>query len=304
MGKHGLNPISWQVFDPQARKSVLSTLRLLASSVSTLSVLLLVREETPVEPAGPTMETVAQVVRSNLRQSDAVLPGGSRCCVALLLGADAKGACAVLRRLHRALSECVGMMLSLSLGWASSEREEPEAEALVALALAGRRPFLPVADEALFLGGEAAKARTSAEGCLGQVFDSQVLPTAARQQRPRKKLRALPGEERPERQVAMQARARALELGVPYLSPPQHIPSSVRKLVPPEVMRQYRCLPVGRNRNALTVALADPTDAGALLRLEQMTGLTIFPVMTDPEVLEHLAHLPRSRRAAQEMPEG
>jgi hypothetical protein len=97
----------------------------------------------------------------------------------------------------------------------------------------------------------------------------------------------------------MFARARARALGVPYLSPPQHIPSSVRNLLPLEVMRQFQCLPIGRDRNSLTVALADPTDRGALHRLEEITGLTIFPVMTDPEALEALARPVRSRRSSQ-----
>jgi hypothetical protein len=87
----------------------------------------------------------------------------------------------------------------------------------------------------------------------------------------------------------MFARARARALGVPYIAPPHHIPGSVRNLLPAEVMRQLQCLPIGRDRSGLTVALADPTDRGALERLKQLTGLTIFPVMTDPDALESLA---------------
>lgn len=306
MGKQVKDNISWQVFDPQAHHILLSTLRLLALSVSTLTVLLLVREasaDADAEAAGQTMEAVEQALRSSLRQSDAVLHGGPGCSAALLIGADANGACAVVRRLHRALSEGAGLAVALSLGWASTDRSEHEAETLVALALAGRRPFLPVADERLFVAREARHGQARADARLGQVFDAQVLSGAVPRTRARKKVRMVPGVEQPERPMAMQARARALELGVPYLSPPQHIPSSVRKLVPPEVMRQYRCLPVGRNRNALTVALADPTDTRALLCLEEMTGLTIFPVMTDPEVLEHLAQARQPRHAAQELPQ-
>ena len=86
----------------------------------------------------------------------------------------------------------------------------------------------------------------------------------------------------------LDAHARARALGVPYLPGPHRIPSSVRNLLPLEVMQQLQCLPLGRDRNSLTVALADPTDRGALLRLEQLTGMTIFPVMTDPELLAPL----------------
>jgi hypothetical protein len=301
-----INNASWPMFDPQAQTLLLNTLRLLTSSVSTLTVLLLVREgqaaAAPV-PAESNVDTVEQVLRSNLRWSDAVFRCGPECWAALLIGADAGGACAVARRLHRTLAEHAGAALPFSLGWASTDGPKREAEALMALALEGRRTFLPVADERLFASGEAGKVSASAEGCLGQVFDAQVLTGAMRRDRARRRLSRMSDVAPPERPVMTQARVRARELGVPYLAPPQHIPSSVRKLLPLEVMRQYRCLPVGRNRHALTVALADPTDAGALLHLEQMTGLTIFPVMTDPEALEHLARLPVSRRAAQELPQ-
>lgn len=242
------------------------------------------------------MHAVEQVLRSELRRSDVVLHCGQGCCAALLIGADSAGACCVAQRLHRALGERAGVTLSFSLGWAATGESAQEAEALVAAALEERRAFLPVADETLFVPGGARKMPASGGARLRQVFDTQVLTEAMQQDRLRKKRSFQARVEPPERPVVIQARARARELGVPYLAPPQHIPLSVRRLVPPEVMQQYRCVPVGRNRNALTVALADPTDTGALLRLEQVTGLTIFPVMTDPEVLEHLTRLPRGRR--------
>ncbi|HEY7123966.1 MAG TPA: hypothetical protein VH540_08465 [Ktedonobacterales bacterium] len=287
---------SWDIFEPQARKILLSTLRLLTSSVSTLTVLLLVcdgRAEGASEAVEKNMQAVEQVLRSDLRRSDVVLHCGRGCCAALLIGADSAGACCVVRRLHRELRERGGVTLSFSLGWAATGEPGHEVEALVAFALEGRRAFLPVADEALFVPGAARKMPASRGARLRQVFDTQVLTAAMQQERARKKRNFQACVEPPERPVVIKARARARELGVPYLSPPQHIPLSVRRLVPLEVMQQYRCLPVGRNRNALTVALADPTDTGALLCLEQVTGLTIFPVMTDPEVLEHLTRLPR-----------
>ncbi len=188
------------------------------------------------------------------------------------------------------------MTCPFSLGWAATGEPPHEAEALVACALEGRRAFLPVADETLFVIEETRKMPASGGARLRQVFDTQVLTEAMQHDRSRKKRSFQARVEPPERSVVIQARARARALGVPYLSPPQHIPMSVRRLVPPEVMQQYRCLPVGRNRKALTVALADPTDTGALLCLEQVTGLTIFPVMTDPEALEHLTRFPRPRR--------
>src|SRR5262249_34419083 len=153
MGNNTTDTAAWRMFEPQAQKRVLNTLRLLTSSVSTLAVLLLLQEEQPdgaTAPPEKKIEAVEKALRADLRQNDAVLHGGLGCCAVLLIGADEDGACAVIRRLHGSLSQCAGA-LPLSLGWAATGKAEQKAEALIALALAGRRPFLPVADEKLFV---------------------------------------------------------------------------------------------------------------------------------------------------------
>jgi hypothetical protein len=90
-------------------------------------------------------------------------------------------------------------------------------------------------------------------------------------------------KEDPERELPVLAR----KLGIPYLTPlPRTLPQSLQQLVTPELAQELRCYPVGRERNRLTVAMLNPADHSALDRLEQETGLHIFPVLTHPQALQ------------------
>lgn len=81
--------------------------------------------------------------------------------------------------------------------------------------------------------------------------------------------------------------ALARKLGVPYLSLlPRKSLQRVQQLVNPKLAQELRCYPVGRERNILTVAMLNPQDATALERLQQETGLLIFPVLTHPQELQ------------------
>ena len=79
----------------------------------------------------------------------------------------------------------------------------------------------------------------------------------------------------------------ARRLGIPYLSLLPRKPSQrVQQLVNPKLAHELHCYPIGRERNMLTVAMLDPQDQSALARLQQETGLHIFPVLTHPQELQ------------------
>ncbi len=79
----------------------------------------------------------------------------------------------------------------------------------------------------------------------------------------------------------------ARQLGVPYLSLlPRKLPLRVRHLLSPTLAQELHCFPVGRERDVLTVAIADPRDCSALDRLRQETGLHIFPILVPPNELQ------------------
>lgn len=79
----------------------------------------------------------------------------------------------------------------------------------------------------------------------------------------------------------------ARKSGIPYLtSLPRKLPEQVQQLVSPGLAQELHCYPLGRERGILTVAMSDPQDSGALNRLQQETGLHIFPVLAHPHELQ------------------
>ena len=83
-------------------------------------------------------------------------------------------------------------------------------------------------------------------------------------------------------------RERARSLGVPFVQLPARLPASCRATITPELAHELHAVPIGRSRSVLTVAMHDPRDAGAVLRLRSATGLAIFPVLADPNELERV----------------
>jgi hypothetical protein len=81
--------------------------------------------------------------------------------------------------------------------------------------------------------------------------------------------------------------ALARKLGIPYLELlPRKLPREVRQLVRPELALELHCYPLGRERDTLTVAIADPQDSQMFDRLRKETGLRIFPVLARPQELQ------------------
>lgn len=75
---------------------------------------------------------------------------------------------------------------------------------------------------------------------------------------------------------------------VPFMRLPASLPRRLTRLIPHSVACTLRCVPVGREQQALTVALADPSDRESLDYLAQLTHMTIFPVTCRYEELDIL----------------
>ncbi len=70
------------------------------------------------------------------------------------------------------------------------------------------------------------------------------------------------------------------QYGIPSITLSQlDIDPEVVKLVPPQIARKYEVLPVKRTGNALTLAMADPTNVFALDDVAFMTNLQVLPVV-------------------------
>lgn len=74
----------------------------------------------------------------------------------------------------------------------------------------------------------------------------------------------------------------------PYLQLPEKVAAHLTTLLPYKLAQELRCVPVGRQQQMLTVALADPANAEHIQRLRAATGLTIFPVACDEDGLNRL----------------
>jgi Type II secretion system (T2SS), protein E, N-terminal domain len=88
----------------------------------------------------------------------------------------------------------------------------------------------------------------------------------------------------------------ARQFGVPYLPfLPRTFPNKVKRLVKPELAQELHCFPLGCAQNTLTVAMSNPQDTHTLDRLQQETGMRIFPVLIHPDELQNaLEHITTS----------
>lgn len=75
---------------------------------------------------------------------------------------------------------------------------------------------------------------------------------------------------------------------VPYLQLPSSLSKRMKSLLSYKIATQFSCIPVGRDHNRLTLAMANPTDTDAINALRERTGMVIFPVSCDREALEAL----------------
>ncbi len=293
------------------------TLQVLLATRPALALALLVGEAADtssetLRAMKTALDDVEQLLRACFRRSDTVMRCGEASCAAILLGADVDGALRAVHRFQRMLDCWPPLAVALRVGVAAAPEQAGGSQALLTRALQPRFRILPAQEpETLPSMDELVQSKSTSPSEKIAVSPAQAKATKTMTHHLRQMLATtaaalsaepdcrLPGSMEALPAVETLTKARARALGVPYIAPPQRIPSSVRKLLPAEVMRQLHCLPIGRDRRGLTVALADPTDRGVLQRLEQLTGLTIFPVMTDPDALEALAPPVRARRASQ-----
>jgi hypothetical protein len=96
-----------------------------------------------------------------------------------------------------------------------------------------------------------------------------------------------PVEEPPQQSEDRELRLLARELGIPYLMfLPRKSATKVRRLLSPQLALELHCYPLGREGDILTVAMSNPQDRHALDRLQQETGLHIFPVLAPSHELQ------------------
>jgi len=81
--------------------------------------------------------------------------------------------------------------------------------------------------------------------------------------------------------------ALAEQLGVPYVDLDSYvIDPRVVTLLPEKFCRQYQLVPIGEEKNALILAMANPVDVVAIDRVRLMTKKEVKPVMASPQDIE------------------
>lgn len=76
--------------------------------------------------------------------------------------------------------------------------------------------------------------------------------------------------------------------GIPFMQLPTKLPARLKHLIPYHLARELRCVPVGRDHNRLTVAMAQVVDVSALDLLKETTGMAIYPVACEIDALDTL----------------
>lgn len=77
----------------------------------------------------------------------------------------------------------------------------------------------------------------------------------------------------------------SIKLGVPYASSEQLMALSpqVLKLIPEEIVKKYKVVPMGLDKKKLVVAMADPSDFASIEDISFITGFIIMPLVS-PEL--------------------
>jgi Type II secretion system (T2SS), protein E, N-terminal domain len=101
-------------------------------------------------------------------------------------------------------------------------------------------------------------------------------------------LRAIRGSEMAVVTDSREVEGKRVYDGVPFMKLPGALPRRLQQLVPYQVALQLRCVPVGREQRCLTVAMAEPLDNENTRRLQELTGMNIFPVACREEELAAL----------------
>jgi len=239
--------------------------------------------ESPEKSAVPgwAMSGLAARLRSHIRHGDAIETDGTRALVVILPGASLQGAHAVFMRVRELLSttpaESDGVMVA-AIGYASAARSALEADAVDTLLQAACQPrtLLTVS-----LTRPLSELTHSAP--LATRSDHELLPEPERGVS-RATLQLVRSIHTPD-DVTTTLRDSARALGVPFVRLPARLPVNCRDMITVDLARELCAVAIGRSGNTLTVAMRDPRDAAAVLRLRAATGLAIFPVLADGDDL-------------------
>lgn len=242
---------------------------------------------------GDPLLALAERIRPYVRHTDTLEVAGRNAVALILYAADRQGTHAAFQRLRDRLAAPAmpgDPVFPITIGYATHIAASSDERTIADTIHAAWKPrvLLNVSLSASLSGpvvcGDktALKASNPMEGKHVAALRPVVTSTRP-SRRAHLHLVALNAQAQP---VNEGLRARAHALGVPFVQLPSRLPANCRNTIAPELARELNAVPIGRSRSMLTVAMHDPSDANAVLRLRSATGLTIFPVLAASDELE------------------
>lgn len=242
-----------------------------------------------------SMHYYSENLRPLIRRSDALIRT-QRTLYFVLFGANQQGGRLVQERLWEALlwsahSAQESAMLSphgMTIGSASTSTFQPPQQQPIAMA---------TLDQVMQAAAQPQHSFTQSfqdelEGSAEPAESEKQADVATSEKRDEPQTEPLPTLHDREESVAAHDSEKNLSLlarrlGIPYLSLlPRNVPEKLRQICSPQLSQELHCYPIGKERNTLTVALADPSNHSTLARLRQETGLQIFPVLAPAHELQ------------------
>ena len=289
---------------PPALNAALRTrLQTLFPSVSAVSVLLLhvsqfehihitptmeiVHKRKRYHPTTPVMEQILTNVRRAIRMEDSVYLDAGKGAAIIFPDVDQEGAYTILERVFNSVNllqaETIIPPLThetdIVLGIGSYPQQGPSLEHV--LACAGRveyrltlRPAITMRswDERPLEDSDSTPSFDHSEQDDESIQPSQKVLSIL------KKTNTLTPLSPPSHDAP----------SVPFLRLPSTLSVRLKNLLSYKLATQFHCVPMGRDHNRLTIAMADPTDSHAVQKLREITGMTIFPVACDNAALDAL----------------
>lgn len=242
--------------------------------------------------AGDPLSALAERIRPHIRRTDTIELDKRNALAVILHAASREGARAVFQRLHELLTIPPSpdyAAFAFVIGYATSTvipgqecvladimRDAWKPRTLLSIALPPTTGELAPNGGKPKLGASHPQMRKSA---------AEAHPAVAPAESDRRSLLRLVTRDPLTHPADESLRERARALGIPFVQLPSRLPASSRGAIAPELSRELKAVPIGRSRNTLTVAMHDPCDDDAILRLRDATGLAIFPVLAAPDQL-------------------
>lgn len=241
-----------------------------------------VRKRRRYHPSASVVEQIVANVRRAVRMEDSMYLDTGKGAAILFPNVDQQGAYIILERVYNNVNllqaETIVPPLThetdIVLGIASYPEQGSSVEHLLASAghVMSRLTLRPAITSHLWDTMPPAESVPSFHDTLASEMSAHESTQLASSVRPFAEVLPPPQEGTP----------------VPFLRLPSTLSKRLKKLVSHAVATQFHCVPVGRDHNRLTVAMADPADTNALHVLQESTGMSIFPVSCDKDALNML----------------